>query len=351
MKVKAHVVFHPSWWNRNFNIEFNEDFFFDYDTRIESEKIMKRGLYKKFGDLGLGEKNPEDEPIIGTYNLAAGWFLESMLGCNLSFSKDNPVEIITRNITDKEIENLDVPKFPDVKNKYFLKIKKLMDRMEEKFGYLKGDLNLQGVQNIAALVRGQELYIDYYSKPEILKILFGKITDTIINAATYFKSRTGSNSLGASPALLKYDESVFVTSNCTVDMISVDTYKKHLFEFDNILSGNLQPFGIHHCGKRSGEFSNIYSRVRNVSFYEAGWGGDIKIIRKNFPNIVLSARLSPVKIINQKNEDLVKDIINIIKNNGSVDKLIISIYGLDYHTPDEKIRLLFNVCNHIEKYL
>ncbi|MCL4417929.1 MAG: hypothetical protein M1365_14795 [Actinobacteria bacterium] len=351
MKVKAKVVFHPNWYYKNFGISFDENFFFDFYTRIESERLMKKGLYEKFGHIGLGEKNPKDEPIVGTYNLAAGWFLENMLGCDLVFLKDNSPVVLPKNISDKGINELDVPNFPDNDNKYFMRIKKLMDKMEEKFGYLKGDLNLQGVQNIAFFIRGQELYIDYYYKPELAKILLSKITKTIIKAAKFFKSKTGSCSLSSSPAISEFDESLFVTSNCTIDMISTNTYKDFLMEFDNILSDELQPFGIHHCGARPDEFSYVYSKVRNVSFYEAGWGGDIGVVRKNFPDAFISARLSPVKILKQTNEDFISDILNIVKKGKPLEKLIISICGLDFDTPDEKIELLFNVCNNLDMYL
>jgi uroporphyrinogen-III decarboxylase len=351
LNVKAHVVFHPDWWYENFGISFEEDFFFDYGTRIVSEKLMKKGLYEKFGDIGLGEKNPKDEPIVGTYNIAAGWFLEHMLGCNLIFSKDNSPEVRPKNISKEEIKKLEVPNFPNNNNKYFQKIKKVMDKMEERFGYLTGDLDLQGVQNIAASVRGQELYVDYYNNPELVHILFGKITDTMINAAKYFKNRTGSCSLGASPTIMECNPSLFVTSNCTVDIVSVDIYENFIFEFDNMLSDNLKPFGIHHCGKRSDEFSYIYSKVKNVTYYEAGWGGDIERIRKNFPSIFISARLSPVKILDQSDDELINDIVNIVKNGSPLNKLIISVYGIDHRISDDKIKLIFSVCNNIENYL
>ena len=349
--VKAKIVFHPSWWHKNFGIGFNEDFYFDYNTRIESEKVMKRGLYEKFGDIGLGEKMPKDEPIIGSYNIAAGWFLEAILGCNIIFSENESPVVVASNLSDGDINDLNIPDFTTNNNPYFVKLKKLMEKMEKNFGYIKGDMDLQGVLNISNQIRGQELFMDFYYKPKLINVLFDKVTDTIINAAKYFKARTGSNSVSASPVILEYDKSLFVTSNCTVDMISTDLYKKYLMNFDIILSEKLQPFGIHHCGRRSDEFSNIYSKIKGIAFYEAGWGGDIKITRKNFTHIFLSARLSPVNLLNQSDNELIKDIVYIVKKGGPIEKLIISCYGVDYNVPDKRIKLFYNVCNNIEDYL
>lgn len=352
IEVKLHIIFHPNWYHRNFGISFEEDFFFDYSTRILTEKIMKKGLYEKFGDFGIGVKDPVDEPIIGSYNIAAGWFLESVLGCELIFTSDNSPQVLSRNISDSEINEMEVPIFPNEDNYYFQKIKKIMDKMEEKFGYLKGDINLQGVQNIAFQVRGQELFIDYYQNPGAIKILLNKITDTIINAAKYFKHRTGSNSLAASPTILAFnDKSIFVTSNCTVDMVSIDTYRKSLMEYDETLSKTLVPFGIHHCGKRADEFSEVYKNIENISYFEAGWESDVEVVRNNFPNCFLSLRLSPARLNNQTNDELIEDIVKIVKKGKPLDKIVISSYGVDSKVPDEKIRLLYSICNNIEDYL
>ena len=36
-KILCEIVFHPNWWNKNYGITFNEDYFFDAETSVEVE--------------------------------------------------------------------------------------------------------------------------------------------------------------------------------------------------------------------------------------------------------------------------------------------------------------------------
>ncbi len=50
-----------------------------------------------------------------------------------------------------------------------------MTAMEDEFGYLEGDINWGGVQNIALDLRGYQLFFDYYDKPELVEHIFNVI--------------------------------------------------------------------------------------------------------------------------------------------------------------------------------
>ena len=61
------VTFHPSWWHKHAGIDFSQRFFDDPEYRIEADKAMRRCLFEKFGDFGLGEENPQDRPLLGSW--------------------------------------------------------------------------------------------------------------------------------------------------------------------------------------------------------------------------------------------------------------------------------------------
>ena len=60
------LVFNPNWWYHAADISFDKPFYFDADTRIKNDVTMRRVLYERFGDIGLGEADPQPRPIIGS---------------------------------------------------------------------------------------------------------------------------------------------------------------------------------------------------------------------------------------------------------------------------------------------
>ena len=63
-KLPVDIVLHPSWWNKNVGISFDESFFYDPIRRVKDERLMEQVLYERFGDLGLGEDHLKDLPQI-----------------------------------------------------------------------------------------------------------------------------------------------------------------------------------------------------------------------------------------------------------------------------------------------
>ena len=61
-QIPVEFVFNPNWWSRNYGISFDEAFYFDKKTRIETDVVMRQALYDRFG---IGEGSPQSRPIIG----------------------------------------------------------------------------------------------------------------------------------------------------------------------------------------------------------------------------------------------------------------------------------------------
>ena len=140
-------IFNPKWWNKNYGICFDRGFFFDPKRRITDEQIMRRALYERFGDIGLGEKDSPEKPVIGAVHLAAGYLISNLLGCEVRFHEDSPPDVIPSNITTEDVMKLTVPDFD--KHPLILELIGMMDKLYDGFGYLEGDINWSGILNIA----------------------------------------------------------------------------------------------------------------------------------------------------------------------------------------------------------
>ena len=72
-KIPYGITFHPTWWHENAGIDFSQPFFDDFEYRMEADVKMRKTLYEHFGSFGIGEKDPQRRPLLGTDLLAAGY--------------------------------------------------------------------------------------------------------------------------------------------------------------------------------------------------------------------------------------------------------------------------------------
>ena len=58
------VGFYPEWFHKHYNISFGREYYFDPEVRIETRMEIEKRLYERFGDVGLGNQDPEPKPLI-----------------------------------------------------------------------------------------------------------------------------------------------------------------------------------------------------------------------------------------------------------------------------------------------
>jgi hypothetical protein len=155
--LPADVIFHPNWWNKNYGLTFDRDFFYDPTRRVNQEKQMRKLLYERFGDLGLGCQNAPRRPIIGPVILGSGYFIQEILGCEIRYNDDSNPWVISPKLTESQAWQLKAPEnvedTPTMKALYAL-----MGKLEGEFGYLEGDVPMHSVVNVALDLRGQNYF-------------------------------------------------------------------------------------------------------------------------------------------------------------------------------------------------
>ena len=86
--LPVELVFNPNWWHTTAGISFDKPFYFDAETRIQNDVIMRRVLHEKYGAFGLGEENPQPRPVIGSMHVAGGFVIPALLGAPIRFEVD-----------------------------------------------------------------------------------------------------------------------------------------------------------------------------------------------------------------------------------------------------------------------
>ncbi len=327
--VPLGVGLYSDWWYLNYGIPTDKKYYFDPETRVEAQREMAKILHARFGDVGLGDPDPEPKPLI-TFGMV---MLPGVFGCELVFEKDALPWANNLNLSEADIEKLEKP---DILNSSPMnEMVKQMDYLEDKYGKIVGDINATGVLNLAMKIRGEALYIDFFENPQLCHKLMKLCAESMIELLQYVHKRTGTGAMDVTPMC---DPTFYAVPNCSVEQISGDTYKEFVLPYDKMIADACQPFGIHHCGSIN-EVLDGYAQIKNMSFIEIGFGSDVRKAREVFgPNVAVNSRINPVLMKNGTVEEVVAEVKNLIDQGRPYHNFSIDTVGLTNGTPDENIK-------------
>ncbi len=337
MAEKEHIPlgvgFYPDWFNKHYGISFGKEYYFDPEVRIQARMEMEKRLHERFGDVGLGNPNPEPKPLI-TFGMV---MLPSIFGCEIIYKEDALPWAMPLNLSEDEIMKLEVP---DIFNTYPMReMNGQIKYLKDKYGHVVGDINTTGVQNLALKIRGDQLYFDFYENPVLCRHLLNICTECIIQLFQFNHRTTGTAAVDVTPMC---DPKLYIFPNCTAEQISLETYESQILEYDNRVADACHPVGIHHCGSVD-EVLAGYKKVRHLEFIEIGFGSDVRRTRDVFgPDVAVNARISPVLMKNGKPEEVASEVRRLIDNGAPLDNFSIDTVGLTYGTPDENVKTALN---------
>ena len=337
MLKNVDVTFHPSWWNRHAGIEFDEKFFFDPVYRMDADVKMRRKLFEYFGQYGIGEENPQPRPILFSDLLACGFLYSQLLGCEVEFSKADAPRVVPANFTEEDVRAL---KCPDLdSHPLWQKVQSQIDFFMKEFGTVESAINLMGIQNIALDLRGEELFIDYYDEPEMAGQFLSLITDLSIDIGRRLYAVSPVVSGGVTSIIKQVAPSVYLTSNCSVTMLSDAQYREHLLPHDIRLAKAFPCFGIHHCGSNTENNIGGYLEVPSLRFLEIGAGSDLEKVAKAIGerDIISCIRYSPVALKSDTPDQMKEKTQSAIAAFGGDGKLCFSCVGIDAETDTQKV--------------
>ena len=279
--------------------------------------------------------------------LAAGFVISGILGCEIKYFADASPEVLPANLTAAQIEQLaplnimDAPIMQD--------LSRLISELEHRFGHVEGDINWEGVQNVALNLRGQQLFLDYYQSPELARRLLDTVAEVIVQFLDFMIARTGTTSISVNRIVGLVDPRINLHSNCSVTMISADHYREYLLPHDQMLANRFQPYGIHYCGEDMHRLRHEFAGIDGATFFDVGWGSDVKLCREALPDKFLSLRLSPVRMLSETADEIENDIVDLLRDAGPLEKTGLCCVNMDYGTPDENIERIFRVAERYRK--
>jgi len=342
--LPVEIVFHPSWWNRHCGITFDEDFFYNPLKRVESEDRMEQELYERFGRWGLGADHGKRLPQIGAVHNAAGYLLSEMLGCEIRYSDNAAPQVICAHREDFEVDVEGAFQGPA-----FKRLETLIGRLKAQYGYVTGDVNWSGILNLAMDLKGENILLDMMLQPDEVKEYFGKIAAVIERFFCYIQHLTGSNSVSVNRNVVNIEGAVYLHSECSHTMISEEQYEEFLLPYDIEWSRKYQPYGIHYCGHDPHRMASKMAMIPRLAFLDAGWGGDMKILRQALPRTFLNIRLDPVSINHMSCGELEGHIRRLVADSGPLELTGLCCINMDDQVTDDKVDTIFATAQAIRQ--
>lgn len=342
--LPVELVFNPNWWHQTAGICFDQSFYLDPQARIHNDVIMRRVLYQRYGELGLGELDPQPRPVIGSLYVAGGFVIPALLGAEILFAPDAAPQPGPLNLKPDQIEQLKKPDFCQTWPMSDLITQ--MDALESEWGYLIGDVNTDGLLNAAYHLYGANLFADFYDAPQRVTYLLALIAELIVDVATHIRERTDSCSISVNRMVERIDPSCFLHANCSVPMISPQSYRAIHLPIEQQMAQRVQPFGIHHCGDNLQRYASAYAELP-LTFLDVGWGSDVAACRKALPEVFFNLRLSPVRMLTCTPMEIAADTESLLRVAGPLELAGVCCINMDYGTPDENISAMYQV---VEKY-
>lgn len=343
MRTNVDVTFHPSWWHRYAGVDFDEKFFFDADYHVEADIRMRRTLWEHFGAYGIGEEHPEARPILFSDLIACGFLYSQILGCEVVFKKDDAPQVMCAHLTDEQIRELKAPALDE--HPLWQKVQRQIDYYLKSFGRAESAVNLMGIQNIALDLRGEALFFDYYDEPELEENLLTAATDLSIDIGRRLYALSPVVSGGVTSIVKQSCPEVYLTSNCSVTMLSNEQYVEHLLPYDIRLAEAFPCFGIHHCGPNMETVIDGYLRVPHLKFLEIGAGSDLSAVARAIGDrdIRCCIRYSPVALKAEPKEEIARKTDEAIRAFEGEERLCFSCVGIDGNTEPEAVRKYLSV--------
>jgi hypothetical protein len=307
---------------------------------------MRQALTDRFPELLFGN-DEESRPMIGGTLLAAGFIISEILGCEIRYYESASPEVIPAELTETQIEQLsnlnifDTPVMQD--------FSRLVATFKKRYGYVEGDINWEGVQNVALNLRGPQLFIDYLQNPDMAEMLLETVTNVIVQFLDFLRSETDTTSLSVNRIVGRVNPNMALHSHCTLTMISADHYRQHLLKYDQLLADRFQPYGIHYCGEDLERMSSALAEIEGLSFVDVGWGSDVRLCREAFSEQFLSLRMSPVRMMSEPPDMIAQDIRGLVDAAGPIESAGLCCINMDHGTPDENIRVLFDVAGEYRR--
>jgi len=316
------------WYHARLSLDFSESVMTDPIKRTEMYREAEYGLYKLFGDVGLGQDDPKPNPIpTGSYGHR---FMSALFGCDVYYQKNQAPQAISLETDFDQMERMAVPDLQT--SGVFRRALEDADVMRKKYGVCSGHITAGSPLNVAVSVFGENFLAACIIEPQIAGHVLRVIAET--EQKLYYEYMNIME-----PDVYPSDDmnTGLGYGNCPAVMVSPRVYREVVLPVDKWFRANTKTFNLHHCGVFD-NYIDIYQELHPTAL-DIGGGSDYEAIRRVFPEVPCSLIVNAVDVETQPVSEIDSLIGRVVQTAGPVDK-ISSIRVIDIGTrmSDDSIR-------------
>jgi uroporphyrinogen-III decarboxylase len=336
--MRVSLGFEPDWFYQRCGVDFTERWhqnpFYRYDSLVK----MKRELCKAFPSISYWNEDYKNDlaTISGCYG---AYVIPKVFGFPLVYKENRWPEIDKgkEKLSIREIEKLDVDEI--LSSSSVEEIFHQMDIIEAEWGKIHGYLNWQGVLNNAFILRGEDIFTDFYDRPAFAHHFFTLISDAMIRLTLKVQKKQRESGFYINH---------FCVSNCTVNMVSPQIYREFLLPYDKkIAESGFERFGMHTCNWNVTPYLEEIKKLPKVGYLDMGVVSDMKKVKKMFPETRRAVMYSPVRLQEASLDELKKDMKKIYDDLSPCDIVMADIQAT---TNDERVNELLQICRDLEMH-
>jgi hypothetical protein len=295
---------------------------------------MKAELVKTFPTVSYWNLSYEDDlaTISGCYG---AYLIPQVFGLPLHYGSERwPVVGPEKKLSIEEIEKLQIEKL--LQGPFVDELFHQMDIIEKEWGKIHGYLNWQGVLNNAFHLRGQDIFLDIYERPDFVHHFFLLICEVMIRLARRVQERQRKSGFYINQ---------FSVSNCVVNMVSPKTYGEFIFPHDKRIALSFERFGVHTCNWNITPYLEVLKELPNLGYLDMGLMSDLVKMKEMFPETRRAVMYSPVTLQDAPMETIRQDMQKILYELSPCDIVMADIQAT---TPDQRVRELLEICRELE---
>jgi len=335
--MRVSLGFVPGWYSNRCGIDFSEKWHKDSHYRFESLVKMKRELCQAFPMVPYWDNDNKDDlaTISGCYG---AYVIPHVFGLPLIYQKDRwpMIDSNKEKLSVKDIEALNVDQL--LKGPFIEEIFNQMDIIKNQWGKIHGYLNWQGVLNNAFILRGADIFTDFYDRPAFAHHLFTLISDVMIKLALKVQKKQRESG---------FNINHFCVSNCTVNMVSPQIYREFLLPYDKKISkSGFERFGFHTCNWNVTPYLEEIKKLPKVGYLDMGIMSDMSRVKKAFPDSRRALIYSPERLERANLIEIKKDLTKIYHELAPCD---IVMADIEATTSDRRIKEFLEICHKLEQ--
>lgn len=302
------VTFSPTWFHHHCGVDYREQTWTDPIARAERGRDLARALFDRFGDVGIGNKDPDPNPNVS--DAYGNYFMPALFGCEIVYPPDQAPGNLPLAASFEDMRRLRIPDFdtaPVIRRAF-----SEAAILSAHYGSCHGSISTGSPINVAMNVFGETFLMACALEPETAQHVLRVI------AETEFKLYREVSAVIA-PDEFPLPGMVFGYGNCPAIVFSPGMYREVILPVDKWVRGQVAEFHLHHCGVFDA-YIEIYRELAPTSL-DIGGGSDYRALRKVFPDTPCSLIVNAPDIEGRTASEVDTLIGGMVEGASPVDKI------------------------------